>query len=158
VAIWELSCPAHEAVICGDGRQKVINWEPDGNGGFRQIKQAPMDSCWARSIADIPLTPDQIRAEVKRNALTRRAEMAMLQEGIQNTRLALEHRPTARELLKARALAGRGTIQQAVCRSCQGTHDIGAIYCPWCACRVSAAPADMPAEAPAEPAAVAEDA
>jgi hypothetical protein len=158
VPIWELSCPGHEAWICGDDKQKILVFEPNGKGGFTQHRMSPMQDGWSKTVEGIPLTPDQLRAETSRNALTRRAEMAMLQEGIQNTRLALECRPTARELLKARALAARGTIQQAVCHSCQGTHDIGVIYCPWCAVRVSTVPADVPAEALAEPATVAGEA
>jgi hypothetical protein len=158
VPIWELVCPVHEAWISGEHKQKVLVYEPDGHGGFTHHRVSPIADGWSRSVDGIPLTPDQLRAEVSRNALTRRAEMAMLQEGIQNTRLALEHRPTAKELLKARALAGRGAIQMAVCHSCRATYLVGAVYCPQCAVRVSAAPVDAPAQAPAGPVAVVEEA
>jgi hypothetical protein len=158
VPIWELTCPGHEAWICGDGKQKILLFEPDGKGGFTQHRVSPIQDGWSRTVEGIPLTPDQIRAETSRNALTRRAEMAMLQEGIQATRLALENRPTARELLKARALAGRGAIQMAICGSCQHSYMVGAVYCPQCAVRVGAAPAEVPAEAQAEAAAAAEEA
>lgn len=136
VHIWELTCPAHEAWICGDGKPKVMTWERDENGGFRQRWVAPIEPTWARSAEDIPMTPDQIRAETRRNSLTRRAEAAALAEGIQNTRLALEYRPAAKEILRARALAGRGAVKMATCHSCHSDYSVGAVYCPQCAMRV----------------------
>jgi hypothetical protein len=63
-----------------------MTWEANGQGGFRQEWVSPMEPCWARTPDAIPLTPDQIRGENRRNSLTRRAEQAMLAEGIQNTR------------------------------------------------------------------------
>jgi hypothetical protein len=110
VPIWELICTAHEAWICGEGRQKVINWEPDGNGGFRQVKLTPMAAERARSIADIPMTPDQIRAETRRNSLTRRAEQAALQQGMAAMAAAYDHQPATSELLRARQFAGKQTV------------------------------------------------
>jgi hypothetical protein len=136
--VWELTCPAHEAWICGAGKPKVMLWERDGNGGFQQRWVVPMDPTWARSLDELPMTPDQIRAEGRRNSLTRRAEQAALAEGIQNTRLALEYRPAAAELLKARALAGRGAVQTASCPSCHSDYLVGAQFCPQCAVRVGA--------------------
>jgi len=62
---------------------------PQEGGGFRQRWASPMDPNWARSAQDIPMTPDQLRAETRRNSLTRRAEQAALADGITNTRLAL---------------------------------------------------------------------
>ena len=149
--VWELECPVHEAWICGEGKQPVLLFEPNGHGGFTQRRVQPMADGWARTPDQIPLTPDQIRAETARTSLTRRAEQAMLAEGIRNTRLALEYRPATRELLKARAQASRGTIQQGICHSCQGTYNIGAIYCGWCAVRVGTIPADVPDGAGAAP-------
>ena len=137
VHLWELTCPAHEARICGQGKQKVMLWERDGNGGFSQRWVAPMEPAWARSADEIPLTPDQLRAETKRNSLTRRAEQAALAEGITNTRLALEYRPAAKEILRARALGGRGAVKMATCHSCHSDYLVGAVYCPQCAVRVS---------------------
>lgn len=137
VHIWELTCPAHEAWIRGDGKPKVMNWDPDGNGGYRQRWVAPIEPTWATSVEDIPMTSDQLRAETRRNGLTRRAEQAALAEGIQNTRLALEYRPAAKEILRARALAGRGAVKMATCHSCHADYLVGAQYCPQCAVRVS---------------------
>jgi hypothetical protein len=136
--LWELSCAAHEAWICGHGRPKVMTWEPQEGGGFLQRWVSPMEPAWARSAADIPMTPDQVRAEARRNGLTRRAEAAALAEGIQNTRLALEYRPAAKEILRARALAGRGAVKMGTCPGCRADYLVGAIYCPQCATRVSA--------------------
>jgi hypothetical protein len=120
-------------------------WEREEGGGFRQRWVSPMDPCWARSIDELPMTPDQVRAETRRNSLTRRAEQAALAEGIQNTRLALEYRPAAKEILRARALAGRGAVKMATCHSCHADYLIGAQYCPQCAVRVAVPePADVP--------------
>ena len=82
------------------------------------------------------MTPDAERAEARRNGLTRRAEQSALAEGIQNTRLALEYRPAAKEILRARALAGRGAVKMATCHSCHSDYLVGAQYCPQCAVRV----------------------
>lgn len=136
VHIWELTCPAHEAWICGAGKPKVMQWEPDGQGGFRQRWVSQMQPTWARSVDEIPMTPDAERAEARRNGLTRRAEQSALAEGIQNTRLALEYRPAAKEILRARALAGRGAVKMATCHSCHSDYLVGAQYCPQCAVRV----------------------
>ncbi len=114
-----------------------MEWEPDGRGGFTQRYVSPMEPTWSRSIDELPMTPDQLRAETRRNGLTRRAEQAALAEGITNTRLALEYRPAAREILRARALAGRGAVKMATCHSCHSDYLAGAVYCPQCAVRVS---------------------
>ncbi len=137
VHLWELTCPEHERFICGDGKPKVMIWEPQEGGGFRQRWVSPMDPNWARSADEIPMTSDQLRAETRRNSLTRRAEQAALAEGITNTRLALEYRPAVREVLRARALAGRGAVKMATCHSCHADYLVGAQYCPQCAVRVS---------------------
>ncbi len=137
VHIWELTCPAHERWICGEGRPKVMQWEPDGKGGFVHRYVSPIEPTWARSIDELPMTPDQLRAETRRSSLTRRAEQAALAEGITNTRLALEYRPAAREILRARALAGRGAVKMGTCHSCHADYLAGAVYCPQCAVRVS---------------------
>jgi hypothetical protein len=153
VPIWELNCPAHEAWICGDGKPKILRFEKNEDGGFRQERVSQMEPGWSRTIEGIELTPDQVRAEGRRNSLTRRAEQALLAEGMQNTRLALEHRPTARELLRSRALAGRGAVKMATCHACQADYLIGAQYCPQCAVRVSVLPQAGVVAATAEPAA-----
>jgi hypothetical protein len=81
VPIWGLECPAHEAWIFGDGRSKILVWEKEGSG-FRQQRVSPVQNGWSRTIDGIPLTPDQARAETRRNSLTRRAEQAALQQGM----------------------------------------------------------------------------
>jgi hypothetical protein len=147
VAIWELTCPAHEAYISGEGKQKVIEWRRDGAGGFRQVKISPMDSRWARTVEQIPLTPDQIEADARRNSLTRRAEQAALQSGMAAMAAAYDHQPATSELLRARQFAGK---QTTACSSCYRDFLPGANYCPHCGAGVTGlaiAPAAEPAEA-----------
>ena len=149
--IWCLECPPHEAWIMGAGRPKVLVWEPDGNGGFHQRRIAQMEPTWARSIEDIPLTPDQARFEVRRNSLTRRAEQGMLQQGLASIAAAYDHQPVTRELLRARQFSGKAT---AACHSCYAEFVATAAFCPECGVRVpamtirgEAAPVSQPAEA-----------
>ncbi len=131
--IWELTCAAHEAWICGDGRPKVINWESNGNGGYTPHKVSQMNDCWARTIEGIPMTPDQTRAEVSRNGLTRRAEQSALQQGLAAMALAYDHQPATKELLQARQFAGKAT---GTCHSCYAEFVAGAAFCPDCGVRV----------------------
>jgi hypothetical protein len=112
-----------------------VSWEPDGNGGYTQQKVSPMDSCWARTVEAIPLTPDQMRAESQRNGLTRRAEQLALQRGIAAMSAAFDHQPATKELLQARQFAGKET---ASCYSCYAQFAAGAAFCPDCGVRVPA--------------------
>jgi hypothetical protein len=149
VPVWQLDCAPHEAWLCGDGRPKVLVWEADGNGGFRQQRVSAMDSCWSRTIEGIPMTPDQARAETRRNSLTRRAEQAALQDGLAAMAQAYDYAPVTRELLRARQFAGKATAQ---CHSCYAEFIAGAAFCPDCGVRVAAAIAGtvVPSAAPAE--------
>jgi hypothetical protein len=106
-----------------------------------------MDSCWSRTIEGIPLTPDQATAEARRTSLTRRAEQAALQQGLSSMAAAYDRQPVTRELLQARAFAGK---QTAACSSCYAEFLAGASFCPECGVRVAGA-AMLPA-ATAEPA------
>jgi len=141
--IWELTCPAHEAWICGDGRPKVINWESNGQGGYTPHKVSPMNDCWARTIEGIPLTPDQARAEQSRNGLTRRAEQAAMQQGLASMAAAYDHQPATKELLRARQFTGK---QTTACHSCYAEFVATAMFCPDCGVRVPSAVIQAPAQ------------
>jgi hypothetical protein len=150
VPVWELTCEAHERWVLGDDKQKIIEWEPDGQGGGRMVKVSPIHDGWSRTIEGIPLTPDQIRADARRNSMTRRAEQAALQQGVSAMAEAYDHQPTTKELLRARQFAGKAT---AACPSCFAPYVAGASFCPDCGVRVAAVvtvalePATEPAEA-----------
>ena len=126
--IWCLECPPHEAWIMGAGRPKVLVWEPDGNGGFHQRRIAQMEPTWARSIEDIPLTPDQARFEVRRNSLTRRAEQGMLQQGLASM-AAASTTSRSRGNCCGPASSRQGT---AACHSCYAEFVATAAFCPEC--------------------------
>ena len=112
-------------------------WEPDGTGGFRQQKVSqPRSDYWSPTIEGIQLTPDQVRAEGRRNGLTRRAEQSALQEGLAAMALAYDHQPATKELLRGRQFAGKAT---AACHSCYAEFVAGAAFCPDCGVRVAAA-------------------
>ncbi len=114
-----------------------MQWEPTGDGGHRQVKVAqPRSSEWSATIEGIPLTPDQMRAEARRNGLTRRAEQSALQQGLAAMALAYDHQPATKELLRARQFAGK---QAATCHSCYAEFVAGAAFCPDCGVRVAAA-------------------
>ncbi len=128
VPIWELTCPVHEAWISGADLPKSLTWEPDGKGGFIQQKvPQPRSDLWASTIDAIPLTPDQVRSEARRNGLTRRAEQSALQQGLAALALAYDHQPATTELLQARQFAGKAT---ATCRSCYAEFVATAVFCP----------------------------
>jgi hypothetical protein len=114
-----------------------MQWEPTGDGGYRQVKVPQSRSSeWSSTIEGIPLTPDQMRAERRRNGLTRRAEQSALQQGIVAMALAYDHQPATRELLRARQFSGKAT---AACHSCYAEFVAGAAFCPDCGVRVPAA-------------------
>lgn len=148
VPIWELTCAVHVAWITGADRPKVTQWEPNGSGGYRQVKMShPRSTEWSATIEGIPLTPDQQQAELRRNGLTRRSEQAMLQQGLASMARAYDFAPATRELLQARKFAGKAT---ATCASCYKTCLSTAMYCPDCGVRLPAAAiqaAVQPAEA-----------
>lgn len=133
----------------GASRPKVLVWEADGNGGFRQRRVAQMEPTWARSIEDIPLTPDQARSELRRNSLTRRAEQGMLQQGLASMAAAYDHQPVTKELLRARQFAGKATT---ACHSCYAEFVAGAAFCPECGVRVPAVTIRGEAPVPTQPA------
>ncbi len=137
VPIWELTCPAHEAWISGADRAKVMTWEPIGDGGYRQVKvPQPRSSEWSPTIEGIPLTPDQMRAESRRNGLTRRAEQSALQQGLAAMSAAYDRQPATKELLRARQFAGKATT---ACHACYAEFVAGAAFCPDCGVRVPSA-------------------
>lgn len=109
--------------------------EPDGNGGFHQRRISQMDPACARTIGDIPLTPDQARAETRRNSLTRRAEQAAVAQGLASMAVAYDHQPVTREPQRARQFAGK---QTTACPSCYAEFVAGAAFCPECGVRVAA--------------------
>jgi hypothetical protein len=146
VPIWGLECAAHEAWIFGDDRPKILIWVKEGSG-FRQQRVNPVQDGWSRTIDGIPLTPDQARAEDRRNSLTRRAEQAALQQGIASMAAAYDHQPVTRELLRARQFAGK---QTAACHSCYAEFVAGAAFCPDCGVRVAGVPAPAAIAGPAE--------
>ena len=142
VPIWELTCPAHEAWILGADRPKVMEWESTGDGGYRQVKVSqPRSTEFSPTIEGIPLTPDQMRSEARRNGLTRRAEQSALQQGLAAMALAYDHQPATKELLQARQFAGKAT---ATCLSCYAVFVAGPAFCPDCGVRV---PTVVPAAA-----------
>jgi hypothetical protein len=88
--------------ILGADRPKVMQWESTGDGGYRQVKVSqPRSTEFSPTIEGIPLTPDQMRAEARRNGLTRRAEQGALQQGLAAMALAYDHQPPTKELLQA---------------------------------------------------------
>ena len=118
----------------GADRPKSLTWEPDGKGGFIQQKvPQPRSDLWASTIDAIPLTPNQVRSEARRNGLTRRAEQRALQQGLAAMALAYDHQPATKELLQARQFAGKAT---ATCRSCYAEFVATAVFCPDCGVRV----------------------
>lgn len=123
---------------------------PNGSGGFRQHRVTQMDPMFSRTIEGIPLTPDQAAADARRTSLTRRAEQSALAEGLAAMALAYDRQPVTRELLQARAFAGK---QTAACPSCYAEFLAGAQFCPECGVRVAGT-----ALVPASPAAAAESA
>ena len=96
----------------------------------------PRSTEWSATIEGIPLTPDQARAESRRNGLTRRAEQAALQQGLANMALAYDHQPATKELLRARQFAGKAS---ATCPACYAQFVAGAAFCPDCGVRVPSA-------------------
>jgi len=77
-----------------------------------------------------------MRAEARRNGLTRRTEQAALQQGLAAMALAYDHQPATKELLRARQFAGKAA---AACPSCYAEFVAGAAFCPDCGVRVPAA-------------------
>ncbi len=129
VPIWELTCPAHEAWICGEGKPKVMLWERDANGGFQQRWVSPMEPTWSRTIEDLPLTPVQLQQPdppCRAGRAGRRHPEHPPGPGVP---------PGSPGAAEARALAGRGAVKMATCHACHSDYLVGAQYCPQCAVR-----------------------